>query len=479
MSEHRVDIAIIGTGTSGMGAYREASKYTGSIALIEGGEYGTTCARVGCMPSKLLIAPAEARHRSEVFEVFGLKGDVPTVDGKAVMKRVRDERDRFVGFVKEAVESFKPEHRIIATAKFLDDHTLSLSNGDTVKAERIVIATGSRPNIPPPFVGARDRLIVNDDVFDWEDLPGSVAVFGAGVIGLELGQALHRLGVKTHLFGRDNSVGPLTDPDIESYAHKIFDHEFPFHSDSTVKSITNNGQHVIITYQNPGEEEKTENFDYLLAATGRRPNIDSLDIQNTSLELDERGIPLYNELSMQCGDSHIFMAGDVTGDLPLLHEASDEGRLAGENAGRHPEVYKRSRKTSLGIVFSDPQIAMVGQSYKELTDKGIEFATGSISFEDQGRSRVMLVNKGLMNLYGDPDSGLLLGAEMIGPSHEHLAHLLAWCIQMRMSVVDILQMPFYHPVIEEGLRSGLRNLFNEMGMGPPPPLRCIDCGAGS
>ena len=238
MSEHKVDIAIIGTGTSGMGAYREASKHTDSIALIEGGEYGTTCARVGCMPSKLLIAPAEARHRSEAFEAFGLKGDMPSVDGKAVMKRVRDERDRFVGFVKDAVESFKPEHRITATAKFIDDHTLSLSNGDTLKAERIVIATGSRPNIPPPFEGAGDRLIVNDDVFDWEDLPSSVAVFGAGVIGLELGQALHRLGVRMHLFGRGNSVGPLTDPDIESYAHKAFDHEFPFHSDSNVKFIT-------------------------------------------------------------------------------------------------------------------------------------------------------------------------------------------------------------------------------------------------
>lgn len=476
---HEVDVAIIGTGTSGMGAYREAAKHTDKVLVIEGGQYGTTCARVGCMPSKLLIAPAEARHRTERFSEFGLQGSAPDVDGKAVMKRVREERDRFVGFVNDAVESFDAKHRIQAMAKFVDDNTLSLSNGDTVKANRIVIATGSRPNILPLFEEAGDRLITNDDVFDWEDLPESVAVFGAGVIGLELGQALHRLGVKTHLFGRGHSVGPLSDPEIKKYAEGVFEHEFPFHSDADVKSIKRDGDTIVVTFQNPDEEEQTESFDYLLAATGRRPNIDNLDIEKTSLELTERGMPIYDPLSMQCGDSHIFIAGDVTGDIPLLHEASDEGRLAGENAGHYPNVFKRARKTPIGVVFSDPQIAMVGKSYRELKVAEANFSTGSISFEDQGRSRVMLVNKGLMNLYGDPETGLLLGAEMIGPEHEHLAHLLAWCIQMRMTVADILQMPFYHPVIEEGLRSGLRVLLQKMGMGPQPPLRCIDCGAGS
>ena len=143
-----VEVAIIGAGTSGMGAYREALKHTNSIALIEGDQYGTTCARVGCMPSKLLIAPAEARHRAEKFFEFGLHGEVPNVDGKAVMKRVRAERDRFVGFVNESVESFAPEHRIMAKATFIDDHTLSLSNGMIIKAEKIVLAVGSRPSYP-------------------------------------------------------------------------------------------------------------------------------------------------------------------------------------------------------------------------------------------------------------------------------------------------------------------------------------------
>ncbi|USI28971.1 dihydrolipoyl dehydrogenase [Alteromonas macleodii] len=477
---YSVDVAIIGAGTAGMGAYREALKYTDNILLIEGEQYGTTCARVGCMPSKLLIAPAEARHNAEKFSAFGLLGHVPKVDGKALLQRVRDERDRFVGFVKEAVDGFRDEHRIMAKATFIDDNTLALSNGDQVKAKRIIIAVGSRPNVPKMFDAVEDRLITNDDVFYWNDLPKSIAVFGAGVIGLELGQALHRLGVRVHIFGRDNITGPLTDPKVSQYAYSTIGKELPFHGNAKISRIEKHNEQVAITFQSHAESEiVTGHFDYLLAATGRLSNIDKLDIENTTLTLDHLGIPVFDRLSMQCGDSHIFLAGDVNNDIPLLHEAADEGRLAGENAGRFPNVFKRARKTSLGIAFTSPQIAVVGKSFNELTSQSVPFSIGEVSFEDQGRSRVMLVNKGLMRLYGNSESGELLGAEMIGPEHEHLAHLLAWCIQLRMSVADILQMPFYHPVIEEGLRSGLRDLLQQMGMGPQPPLHCIDCGPGA
>ncbi len=199
---HEVEIAIIGAGTAGMAAYHQARKQTDSIALIEGGPFGTTCARVGCMPSKLLVAPAHARHRLAALPAFGIESDAGKVDGRAVMKRVREERDRFVGFVKDSVESFDQRHVVRGHAVFEDPHTLRLgpaSDGskpafERIRAKRIIIATGSRPRIPDSLRAAADRLIVNDDVFDWQDLPGSVAVFGAGAIGVEIGQALHRLG---------------------------------------------------------------------------------------------------------------------------------------------------------------------------------------------------------------------------------------------------------------------------------------------
>lgn len=491
MNPSNVDVAIIGAGTAGLSAYREVRRYTDSIALIESGPFGTTCARVGCMPSKLLIAPAEARHRLERLPAFGIAAEAGRVDGVALMRRVRSERDRFVGFVIESMQGFDPSHIIRAHARFEDAHSLRLdraSDADAteaaaggiqrLRADRIVLATGSRPFIPAMLHAAGERLIVNDDVFEWQDLPRSVAVFGAGVIGLELGQALHRLGVRVRLFGRGGGLASISDPEVRAYAARTITAELPASLDAREVRVHRDGDAVVIDFVDDDGNARSERYDWLLAATGRTSNLDRLGLEKTGLVLDARGIPLFDPLTMQCGASHIFVAGDSAADRPVLHEAADEGHLAGHNAARYPGVFKHVRRTPMGVVFSDPQIAFVGKRHAQLVAEGVDFAIGQVSFEDQGRSRVMLVNQGLMRLYGEAGTGLLLGAEMIGPEHEHLAHLLAWVIQMRMTVNDILELPFYHPVIEEGLRTGLRELNRALGMGPKPPLRCIDCGPG-
>ncbi len=478
MTDKQVDIAIIGAGTAGMGAYREATKATDSVLLIEGGAYGTTCARVGCMPSKLLIAAAEAAHHGRHTAPFGVHYDPPRIDGHAVMKRVREERDRFVGFVVETVEGWPEAQRSKTWATFVNDHELALSDGTTVSAERIVIATGSRPNIPASFDAFGDRLIVNDDVFSWDTLPESVVVFGAGVVGLELGQALHRLGVRTALFGRDHLVGPLSDPEVSAAACRIFAGEFEFHPHGEVTRMARTGEGVEIDYAEDGTT-KMARFDYALVATGRRPIIDGLALENASVPLDRRGVPIFDPCTMQCGNAPIFIAGDTTNTIPLLHEAADEGRVAGYNAAHWPDIRAFRKSAPLGVVFSDPQIMTVGQSFRELTKAGMRFETGAIDWSDQGRSRVMLINKGLLRVYGERGTGRFLGAEMIGPRAEHLAHLLAWAHQSNLTVGEMLERPFYHPVVEEGLRTALRMLNAALAMGPSPIPRCLDCGPGA
>jgi len=158
---------------------------------------------------------------------------------------------------------------------------------------------------------------------------------------------------------------------------------------------------------------------------------------------------------MRIGDSHAFIAGDVDSDRPILHEASDEGRIAGENAARFPHVTPQRRSSPLGIVFSDPQMAMVGDRFADLDSENV--VIGEVSFKDQGRSRVMLKNDGVLRVYASKRSGRFLGAEMFGPRAEHMGHLLAWAHQSGMTITQMLDMPYYHPVIEEGLRTALRD----------------------
>ena len=209
--------------------------------------------------------------------------------------------------------------------------------------------------------------------------------------------------------------------------------------------------------------KQTEIFDYVLAATGRTPNVQGIGLDRTSLKLDDKGAPSFDPLTTQTvsteGPSPIFIAGDVSNFIPLLHEATDEGRIAGRNAARlalGQPVVPGLRRAALGVMFTDPQTAIVGGGFHQL--KPGAFATGQASFEDQGRARILFKNKGLLNVYGDVANGRFLGAEMLAPSAEHLAHLLAWALQNQMTVAQMLDMPFYHPTVEEGLRTALRDL---------------------
>ena len=462
-SSRKVDVAVIGAGSAGLPAFRAARKYTENIVLIEGGTYGTTCARVGCMPSKLLIAAAEAAHSVEAASGFGVHASKPTINGEEVMGRVRRERDRFVSFVLKDVENIDEKHLIRKHATFLDDRTLQVGDS-TIDAKTIVIATGSSPIVLPMFDEIGDRLIVNDDIFEWETLPESVAVFGSGVIGLELGQAMHRLGVRIRLFGRSGSIKPLSDMAIRDYAEKVFKSEFFLDTKANLLGLERVVNKVKIRFVDHEDGiEKAEKFDYVLVATGRSPNVKGLGLENTSLKLDSRGVPIFDPTTMQCGNSSVFIAGDANNILPLLHEAADEGYIAGDNAGRFPEIKSGLRRSPLAIVFCDPQIAMVGQSWKEIEGQK-DVVVGKIFFEGQGRSRVILKNKGLMHIYADRNSGLFLGSEFIGPQAEHLAHLLSWAHQQKMTIPQMLQMPFYHPVIEEGLRTALRDVSAQLSL---------------
>jgi len=466
---HRIDtdVAVIGAGTAGLAAHRAAKAQGKRAVLIERGTHGTTCARVGCMPSKLLIAAADAAHAVLKFPAFGLAIDGPVrVDGRAVMARVKRERDRFVGFVTDGVDMLAPEERLRGAARFVDDHTLQLDDHTTVNAGAIVIATGSSPAFPAMWRELGDRLVVNDDVFEWDDLPESVAVFGPGVIGLELGQALHRLGVRVTVFGRGGGVGPLRDPQLIAEARRVLGAELPLDTDARAE-VARDGDHVVVTLRNADGSTRDTRYAYALAATGRRPNLAGLDLESTSLELNAAGIPRFDRATLRCGESSIFIAGDVNDDVPLLHEAADEGRIAGENAARFPDVREAPRRAGLAIVFTDPEIAIVGGGFDAV--RNVPHVSGQVSFDNQGRARIMLNNRGRLHVYAEPSTGRFLAAEMLGPAAEHIGHLLAWARQQDLTIAQMLAMPFYHPVIEEGLRTALRDARAKLDTGDVAP----------
>lgn len=472
-----VDVAVLGAGSAGLSAWRAARKDGASVTLIDPGPFGTTCARVGCMPSKLLIAAAEAAHHARQVAEFGVHSEGVRVDGREVMERVRSERDRFVGFVLEVIDEAKAAGElIVGKAKITAPGVLHVDDGTEVRYERLVIATGTAPFVPPPFRGIEHALLTNETVFDLEELPESVLVVGLGAIGLELGQALHRLDVRTTLVGVGGQVGPLSDPVVLAAAEETLSHELDIHTSYTLHAIEPDGDGVRIRFTDSAGHDRDERFERVLMAAGRKPTWSKLGLEALGIEPDERGQYPVDPETLQLGESPVFAAGDVNSLHPLLHEAADDGRIAGQNATRFPAVRASWRRTPLGIVFSDPQIGVVGGGYAALDD--CQAVVGEVSYENQGRARVQAINAGKVRIYADQHTGRLLGAELFGPRVEHLSHLLAWAVQSGMTVEDALRMPFYHPVVEEGIRTALRKLDANLRHGDPIKCRVTEMGVG-
>lgn len=448
--ERYVDVAIIGAGSAGLYALSIVRRKTDNFVIINGGPYGTTCARVGCMPSKVLIQVAEDFHRRKKFPEMGIHhGENLQVDIPQVMRHVRQLRDTFVGRVMERGINRLGEKKIDGYAEFVEPTVLKVEN-QYIHAKKVIIATGTRPFIPKEWEAYKDYLITTDTLFEQETLPGTMGVLGLGVIGLEIGQALSHLGIQVTGADMLEFIGGIKDPHINQTAVAVFEQEMDLWLGEAAELSQQDGKLKITC----GPHQTT--VDKALASLGRVPNVESLGLDKLGIKIDERGIPEYDPHTMQIADLPIFIAGDVDGERPVLHEAGEEGRIAGHNAV-NSSIQRFKRKTPLSITFTNPNIASIGENWQAIL-KYPDVIIGRAQFETQGRAMIMGKNRGMLQVYASKNDGRLLGAELIMPHGEHIAHLLSWAIQQNLTIQSLIKMPFYHPVIEEGLQGALNEL---------------------
>lgn len=439
----RVDVAIVGAGTAGLHARRAALAAGARVEIFDPGPLGTTCARVGCMPSKLLLAAAELADSPRRAREMGLRVDV-RVDPVEVMARVRRLRDGFVQKTREGIDRLgapTPE-----AVRFVGPTTL-LAGDRRVEARAVVLATGSRPRIPAPWRAAGEALLTNEQVFELERLPESLLVVGAGPIGLELGQAMHRLGVRVAVLDVAGTLGGLPRSGLSEALRASLG--LDLHLTHTLRSVTPApGGGVRVAFTGEDGREREDHWLRVLVAVGREPRLDGLDLAAAGLD----PLPEVDPATGRVGDSAVYLAGDAAGAPMLLHEAAHEGRIAGASAAAHPHPVPADRKVPLAIVFTDPQVAMVGRPGD---------LTGGLDFAFQSRAKVMAKTAGRIEVHADRD-GRLTGAAIVGAGAEHLGHLLAWAVQAGWTVDQALDMPFYHPVLEEGVESALGDLSRQL-----------------
>ena len=423
------------------------------------------------MPSKALIEAANAFHRRHAFEAFGLRGaEGLTADIAAVLQRVRALRDQFVAGALQATDTLGAA-RMAGRATVLGPNAVDI-DGTPYATRSIIIATGSRPRVPDEWLAFGDRILTTDTLFEQPTLGPRVAVIGMGVIGVEIAQALARLGIEVAAFTTSPHLAGLKDPTLNAELAALLKEEMLLHTGAPAElrevpggiEVSSGPNRVVV--------------DQVIAAMGRVPNIEHLGLETLGVPLNPRGMPAVNPQTQQIGDLPVFLAGDANTHAPLLHEAADEGHIAGINAmacaltpaaapaaapaaiPTPPTPTRFQRRTPLAIVFCDPQVAMVGKRLADLDSA--HTVTGTVSFENQGRARAAQRNRGALHVYADRATGRLQGAEMCAPAAEHLAHLLALAVQQKLTVHQLLGMPFYHPVLEEGLRTALRDAARQL-----------------
>ncbi len=450
-----VEVAIIGAGSAGLYALSQVKKETDNFLLINDGPYGTTCARVGCMPSKSLIRIAEYYHEREYFEKSGIKNsDKLSVCIPDVLKRVRKHRDILVaGNIKNITHL--GDKVLSGKAEFINAHTLKVGE-DEIVAQKIIIATGSTPILDPCWETFKEHILTTDELFEQEDLPATLGVLGLGVIGLELGQALSRLGIKVTAVHSKEFIGGLSDPEVNDTMLGLCEKEFDIWLGGDHATLSKVDDKIKIS-----NDENETLVDKVLVAIGRKPNLESLKLEKLGIALNKKGMPNFDPQTMQIENLPIYIAGDVNVDRPLLHEAADEGRISGYNVVNDQKRFKR--KVPLAIVFTDPNIALIGKDYNDIKDDD-DVITSSFNFKQQGRAFLINKNAGLVNLYVQKSDGKLLGAQIAAPGGEHLAHHLAWAMEHELTVYDMLALPFYHPTLEEGLYMLLLHCMKKIGI---------------
>ncbi|MFD1949488.1 dihydrolipoyl dehydrogenase [Sphingomonas arantia] len=455
---HRIDcdVAIIGAGTAGLAAYKAATAEGAHAVLIEPGPGGTTCARVGCMPSKALIAAGRTAHHARQAAIFGITvGDV-TIDGPAVMDRVRRERDYFVASVMEDVAAIPADRHITGHARFTAPGQLSVDGGPDIAARTIVIATGSTPSLPELLEPVAEHVRTSDTIFEIATIPATLAVLGAGVIGLELAAAFARLGTRVTMIDKGDVVAGIADPEAECVARDRLAQDFTIHlgADLTAADLADGKVRLAWDGDNAGNAV----FDLVLAAAGRPPVSDTLNLDAAGLDRDDHGTPHFDAGTGRCGDSMVFIAGDARACRPVLHEAARSGRLAGHNAAQPDALRRDPILPPLAITFTDPQIAMVGCEYDELPSDGV---IGSATFGDNGRVHIDAAGDGILRLYADHD-GTVIGATIVGPDAEHAAHMVALGLACGLTLAELADQAYYHPTVAEVLQNAARDALSTL-----------------
>ena len=451
------DLICIGGGSAGFNAARVAVGLGRRVAVVDGArELGGLCILRGCMPSKTLLYAAEVLHLARHAGRFGLRVTGARADMKAVHAR---KKKLIAEFAADRMQSLTAgRFDLFRTyARFADPHTVELGDGRRLRAKKFLIGSGSRISVPPVPGLAEAEAWTSDDVLDLDFVPKSVLILGGGIVACELAQYLNRIGCRVTLVQRSRNILRDHSEDASTVVQQAFAAEgIELFAGTQVLGITQRRGQTTVKFQLDGRV-LTRRAAHLFNALGRQPNTAGLGLEEAGVRTGPGGRIVTNRWQ-QSSVPHIYAAGDCAGPADIVHVAIQQAELATRHAFKVRGLKPVDYSQLLNVVFTDPPLATIGLTERELDARGRPYFRASYPFADHGKSILMEAKRGYVKVIAEPRRGRILGAEIVGPDAGELIHCFSVALAHRATVFSMLRAPWYHPTLAEILTYPLEEI---------------------
>ncbi|MDD5448784.1 MAG: dihydrolipoyl dehydrogenase [Actinomycetota bacterium] len=449
------DVVVIGGGPAGHPAAMRAAQIGKKVVLVEKNRLGGTCLNRGCIPTKTLIASSERLAQAREAEKLGVKVAKAEPDWKAIIERknrVIETLTRGIeaGLRSSSVELVKGNASITQEGEVLVKET---EKDLILKAEKIIIATGSEPREIPVFDFSKPSVLTSTDALNLEKIPESLVVVGSGVMGSEFAAIFSSLGTNVVMVEMMDKMLPTEDSRVSRQMKSLF-------SRSGIEVMTSTSVQEVFEYQEGGIKLKLSTGEVLeaekvLVSIGRKLNSSALGLEKLGIEVEKDGAIKVNE-RMETSESGIFAAGDVTGGIMLAHVATFEGIVAAENAcGREA---KMDYRVVPSCVFTSPEVASVGINTDTAKERKLDVKVSRIPFSGLGKALAMGEERGFVQLIADRKTDIVLGAQIMGAHASDLIHEVALAMKLGATASQIEQTVHAHPSLSEAVMQAARAL---------------------
>lgn len=444
MREH--DLIVIGAG-SGLDVAQAAGQRGMDVAVVEKGPLGGTCLNRGCIPSKMLIHHADVIETIRTADKFSIDAELTGHDFKSITREVNEKVGADADANERAIRDAESQTLYDAECRFVDDRTIEVA-GERVRSEKVVVAAGARPTIPPVDGLDEVEYLTSEEALKLDEQPDRLVIIGGGYIAAELGYFYGALGTDVTVIGRSELLLPNEDKDVAQTFTDVFSQNHEVHVDTEATAVSESNGEITVTAETGDGEEITATGDALLVATGRRPNTDLLDVETAGIETDENGFVESNEYLETTADG-VWTLGDIAGNYLFKHSANHEAEYVYRNAvlGKHVPVDYTGMSHA---IFSQPQVAGMGKTEAEVADEGVEYETATHRYDKVAMGQALKEEDGFVKVIADATDGAILGCHIIGPDASVLIHEAAIAAKSGSGTVDDISNTIHiHPALNE------------------------------